>query len=57
MQSALARLIHTMKLFVWDEAFMSNKHVAKCADRSLRDICSCDLPFGSEVVVFGGDFR
>ena len=35
---------------------MSNKHVAECVDRSLRDICSCDLPFGGKVMVFGGDF-
>ena len=56
-QSALARLIKMMKLLMWDEACMSNKHVAKCVDRSLRDICSCYLPFGGKVVVFGGDFR
>ena len=36
---------------------MPNKHVAECVDRSLRDICSCDLPFGGKVMVFGGDFR
>ena len=46
-----------MKLLVWDEACMPNKHVAECLDHSLRNICSCDLPFGGKVVVFGGDFR
>ena len=56
-QSALARLIKTMKLLVWDEACMSNKHVAECVDRSFRDIYSCDLPFDGKLVVFGGDFR
>ena len=56
-QSALAQLIKRTKLLVWDEACMSNKHVAECVDRSLRDICSCDLPFGGKVMVFGGDFR
>ena len=35
---------------------MSNKHVAECVDRSLRDICSSGIPFGGKVVVFG-DFR
>ena len=34
-QSALAQLIKTMKLLLWDEACMSNKHVAECVDRSL----------------------
>ena len=36
---------------------MSNIHVAECVDRSMRDICSCDLPFGGKVMVLGGDFR
>ena len=56
-QSALDRLTKTMKLLVLDEACMPNKNVAECVDRSLRDICSCDLPFCGKVVVFGGDFR
>ena len=57
LHSALAQLIKRTKLLVWDEACMSNKHVAECVDRSLRDICSCDLPFGGKVIVFGCDFR
>ena len=56
-QSALARLLKRAKLLVWDEACMSSKYVTECVDRSLRDICSCDLPFGGKVIVFGGDFR
>ena len=56
-QSALAKLIMRTHLLVWDEAYMSNKFVAECVDRSLRDLCSCDLPFGGKVMVFGGNFR
>ena len=56
-QSALARLLKRAKLLVWDEACMSSIYVIECVDRSLRDICSCDLPFGGKVIVFGGDFR
>ena len=56
-QSSLAQLIRRTNLLVWDEACMSNKHVAECVDRSLRDICSSGIPFGGKVVVFGGDFR
>ena len=56
-QSVLARLIQRASLLVWDEAPMSHKHVAECMDRTLRDLCSCDLPFGGKVMVFGGDFR
>ena len=36
---------------------MSNNHVAECVVRTLRDICSCDLPFGGKVMFFWGDFR
>ena len=55
--SSWAQLIRRTNLPVWDEACMSNKHVAECVDRSLRDICSSGIPFGGKVVVFGGDFR
>ena len=56
-QSSLARLIQRSTLLVWDEAPMAHKNVAECMDRTLRDLCSCDLPFGGKVIVFGGDFR
>ena len=56
-QSALAKLVHRAKLLVWDEAPMVHRHGAECIDRTLRDICSCELPFGGKVIVFGGDFR
>ena len=36
---------------------MIHKHAAECIDRSLRYLCSCDLPFGGKVIVFGVDFR
>ena len=36
---------------------MIHKHAVECIDRSLRDLCSCELPFGGKVIAFGGDFR
>ena len=51
-QSVLAGLIQRASLLVWDEAPISHKHVAECMDRTLRDLCSCDLPFGGKVMVF-----
>lgn len=36
---------------------MTHRFAAECIDRTLRDLCSCDLPFGEKVIVFGGDFR
>ena len=56
-QSSSAQLIKRTNLLVWDIVCMSNKHVAECVDRSLRDICCSGIPFGGKVVVFGGDFR
>ena len=56
-QSVLTRLIQCAYLLVWDEAVMSHKHVAECMDRTLSDLCSCDLPFGGKVMVFGSDLR
>ena len=56
-QTVLAKLIQRAKLLVWDEAPMTHRFAAECIDRSLRDLCSCDLPFCGKVIVFGGDFR
>lgn len=63
LQSDAAEVIQKAKLCVWDEATMANKHVFNAVDRSLRDIMKGvdrwreHLPFGSKVMVFGGDFR
>ena len=32
---------------------MIHRHAAECIDRTLRDLCSCDIPFGGKVIVFG----
>ena len=56
-QSALAKLIQGTKLLVWDQAPMMDKHAAECIDRTLRDLCSNDLPSGGKVFAFGGDLR
>ncbi|KAG0560756.1 hypothetical protein KC19_9G010700 [Ceratodon purpureus] len=36
---------------------MQHRHCAEAVDRSLRDICDPNSPFGGVTVVFGGDFR
>ena len=51
-QSALAKLIHKASLLVWDEAPMVYKHAAECIDRTLRDLSSCELPFGGKIIVW-----
>ena len=50
-QTVLARLIQRAKLLVWDEVPMTHRFAAECIYRSLRDLCSCDLPFGGNVIV------
>ena len=55
LQSTHAQLMKLTSLIVWDEVFMSNKQHIECVDRSLRDICKVDKPFGGVTVVFGGD--
>ena len=45
-QSPLAKLIQSAKLLVWDEASLIHRLAAECIYRSLRDLCSCDLPLG-----------
>jgi ATP-dependent DNA helicase PIF1 len=45
-------------LIIWDEVLAQHRHYAEAVDRTLRDIMRRpDLPFGSKVVVFGGDFQ
>ena len=55
LQSTHAQLMKSTSLISWDEVLMSNKQHIECVDRSLRDICKVDKPFGGVTVVFGGD--
>ncbi|KAI6652921.1 hypothetical protein LOD99_3998 [Oopsacas minuta] len=56
-QIKLAKLIQSANLLVLDEAPMAHRYAAECIDRSLRDICSCELPYGGKVIVIRRDFR
>ncbi|KAF7835632.1 uncharacterized protein G2W53_010491 [Senna tora] len=61
--SDLANLLINTKLIIWDEAPMTHRFCFEALDRSLRDIIGNEnpecykKPFGSKVIVFGGDFR
>ncbi len=55
--SDLAELIRMTDLVVWDEAPMQHRHIMDTVDRSFRDICNSDKPFGGHTFVFGGDFQ
>ena len=56
-QSTLADLIRMAKIIVWDEAPMAHRYQMEALDRTLRDIMSCEKPFGGKVIVLSGDFR
>jgi hypothetical protein len=56
-RSHLADLIHITDLVIWDEAPMQHRHIFDTVDRSFKDICNSDKPFGGVTFVFGGDFQ
>ena len=56
-ESDIADLIRAARVIIWDAAPMMHCHVFEAVDRTLKDICGCDRPFGGKVVVLGGDFR
>ncbi|XP_028110161.1 uncharacterized protein LOC114308706 [Camellia sinensis] len=56
-QSLQAELFRETKLIIWDEVPMQHRHCVEAVDRTLRDICDCEKPFGGITVVLGGDFR
>ncbi|RZC29832.1 ATP-dependent DNA helicase PIF1 [Glycine soja] len=55
--SELAELLKVTKLIVWDEAPMCHEFAFEALDKSLKDIMQKNLPFGGNIMVFGGDFR
>jgi hypothetical protein len=56
-RSHLADLIRITDLVIWDEAPMQHRHIFDTVDRSFKDICNSDKPFGGVTFVFGGDFQ
>ena len=55
--SSAARIIRECKCVVLDEAPMANRKIFECLDRSMRDICNVDEPFGGKTLILCGDFR
>ncbi|KAI8561187.1 hypothetical protein RHMOL_Rhmol04G0318500 [Rhododendron molle] len=56
-QSIQAELFRETKLIIWDEVPMQHRYCVEAVDRTLRDICDNDKPFGGITIVLGGDFR
>src|SRR6266542_4779432 len=56
--SELADLIRMAKLIIWNEALMAHKYTFEAIDRIFKDLIdNSDEPFGSKIIVIGGDFR
>ena len=55
--SPAAQLMRCADVITWDELPMAHRHAVECVERSLRDICHSEAPWGGKVVVFLGDFR
>ena len=36
---------------------MIPKKALEIADKTLRDVCATDYPFGGKLIILGGDFR
>ena len=56
-QSNLAQLIRLAKLILIDESTMLNRYLLEALDRTLRDLCQADIPFGGKTIILAGDFR
>ncbi|XP_028091417.1 ATP-dependent DNA helicase PIF4-like [Camellia sinensis] len=55
-QSLQAELFRETKLIIWDEVPMQHRHCVEAVDRTFRDTCDSEKPFGGITVVLGGDF-
>jgi len=44
------------KTYYLNEALMEKRQAIEAVDRILQDIMNCSLPFGGNLIVFGGDF-
>jgi hypothetical protein len=56
-ESHRAALLRMTRLIIWDEMTMQHRNAPEAVDRTLRDICDNDAPFGGITVVFGGDYQ
>ena len=36
---------------------MQHEHIMETVDRSIKDVCNSDKPFGGLTIVIGGDFE
>ena len=52
-----AAFLRSLDLILLDEASMVPTHALHAIERTLRDVCDSESPFGGKIFVLGGDFR
>ena len=54
--SALAKVLQSASLLIWDECSAQHRFAFKAVDRTLRDLRNCEEIFGGITTILGGDF-
>ena len=54
MQTVLGWCLFSAHAIIWDEAMSTHRHNLEALDRSLKDICGNEQPFGGKVVLLMG---
>lgn len=49
--------IKNCQVIIWDECSMIPKEALEFVDKTLREVCEIDSPFGGKLIIIGGDFR
>ena len=55
--TARAKFLQSIDLIVFDEISMTSNRILDCLDRTLRDLCEIEAPFGNKILLFAGDYR
>ena len=57
LSSCERKWLRQASLIIYDECSMVHQHVVDTVERSLRDVCRDNRPFGGKTVLFTGDFK
>lgn len=55
--SAMARVLQTCRIIIWDECTMAHKRALEALDRTMRDLRDNQTIFGGVMILLAGDFR
>ncbi|XP_054091728.1 uncharacterized protein LOC128923495 [Zeugodacus cucurbitae] len=55
--SAMAKVLATSKIIIWDECTMAHKRALEAINRTLKDLRNDSRCFGGAMILLSGDFR